>query len=41
VYLFAINSAGTYTVEAASSATVPFTWGNTDYFAVNLIYRAA
>jgi hypothetical protein len=41
VYLFATNSAGTYTVEAPTSATIPFTWGNADYFAVSLIYRAA
>lgn len=41
VYLFALNTAGTYLIEAATSATIPFTWGNGDYFAVDLIYRAA
>jgi hypothetical protein len=41
VYLFALGAGGTYVSESATSATVPFTWASTDYFAVDLIYRAA
>lgn len=40
--LYAIGSAGTNLGPlAATSATVPFTWTNTDEIRVNLMYKAA
>ncbi len=39
--LRALNAAGTYAVNTILSATIPFTWGNTDIIAVNITYEAA
>lgn len=41
VELRATLASGTYAQQQASSATVPFTWGNTDYFEIALFYEAA
>jgi hypothetical protein len=41
MYLRAINTSGTYAGYTNTSATVPFTWGNTDYFEFFFIYQAA
>lgn len=37
--LDAINAAGTYAVQTASSGTIPFTWGSGDYWTVTGAYR--
>jgi NAD dependent epimerase/dehydratase family enzyme len=40
--IYAVAANGTYVGPiAASSATVPFTWANTDEIRINLIYKAA
>jgi len=41
MYLRALNASGTYLSYTNTSATVPFTWGNTDYFEFFFIYQAA
>jgi len=41
MYLRAINTSGTYAGYTNTSSTVPFTWGNTDYFEFFFIYQAA
>lgn len=41
VWLRAVNTAGTYAVAAALSATVPFTWGTGDILAANGRHRMA
>jgi len=35
------NSAGTYVTNSDTSATVPFTWANTNLFFWNIIYESA
>lgn len=40
-FMNAINTSGTYAANAAMSATVPFTWGNGDYFHVSGTYETA
>ncbi len=40
MYLRAINASGTYAGYTNTSSTVPFTWGNTDYFEFFFIYQA-
>jgi len=37
--LQALNSAGTYATIVNTSATVPFTWADSDYFAFTIIYQ--
>ena len=41
VFVYADNSAGTYTSFAGISATVPMTWAATDKFAIAFVYEAA
>jgi hypothetical protein len=41
ILLSNVNSAGTYTTNAAWAATAPFTWGTNDYFSGQVIYEAA
>jgi hypothetical protein len=41
VELFALNSAGTYLSNVSTSATVPGTWANTNYFSFRTMYEAA
>jgi hypothetical protein len=41
VYLRALNASGTYLTYTNTSATVPFTWGNTDFFEFQFTYQAA
>lgn len=40
VELRAITTGATYAQQQSSSATVPFTWGNTDYFEIAMFYEA-
>ena len=40
-YLYPLNAGTAYAQYAATSATVPFTWGNQDFFTWNLVYEAA
>ena len=40
-YVRAINAAGTYGNTQALSATVPFTWGTSDYIVVAGLYEAS
>lgn len=37
--VYGINTAGTYSVLAGTSATIPFTWGSTDVIWVNFSYE--
>jgi hypothetical protein len=39
--IYVINSAGTYTVPANITSTVPMTWASTDELNIGLIYEAA
>ena len=39
--MLADTAGGTYVAFAATSATVPITWGNTDKFAFGAVYEAA
>jgi hypothetical protein len=40
-YLQAINTAGTYALQATITSTIPFTWGNTDRFVLSGSYEVA
>ena len=39
LYFDVMNSAGTYVRDTSTSSTIPFSWGNTDFFGVSFIYR--
>lgn len=41
VYIYPMNTAGTYGALAGTSSTVPHTWGSTDIITWNLVYEAA
>jgi hypothetical protein len=41
IYVRAVSAAGTYASFATTTATVPFTWGNTDIITCSGIYEAA
>lgn len=40
VYVRTINTAGTYASSGNLSATVPFTWGTSDYITITGVYEA-
>jgi len=41
VYIYPMNTAGTYGALAGTSSTVPHTWGSTDIITWNFTYEAA